>query len=144
MAQSLSVFYTCYTIYIHINCFGAISFNLQYIHIKKSRSRVAHCRSFVLSDLSELLTVAHLIWVKWANERMSKFPALYIRYSRYRYRYRYRYIYINMYMYIYIPNLLYIHSCIRGNLSNKTICVKMMILALVAARTKKYVAFLKL
>ena len=36
---------------------------------------------------------------------------------------------------------MYIHCYIRGNLSNKTICVKMMILALVAARTKKYVAF---
>ena len=46
-----------------------------------------------------------------------------------------------MYMYIYIPNLLYIHCYIRGNLSNKTICVKMMLLALVAARTKKYMAF---
>ena len=29
---------------------------------------VAHSRSFVLSDLSESLTVAHLIWEKWANE----------------------------------------------------------------------------
>ena len=26
-------------------------------------------RSFVLSDLSKSLTVAHLIWAKWANER---------------------------------------------------------------------------
>ena len=34
--------------------------------------RFAHGRSFVLSDLSESLTVAHLIWAKWANERMSK------------------------------------------------------------------------
>ena len=37
--------------------------------------------------------------------------------------------------------VLYIHCYIRENLSNKTICVKMMILALVAVRTKKYVAF---
>ena len=41
----------------------------------------AHGRSFVLSNLSESLTVAHLIWAKWANEwmndeRMSEFPAL--------------------------------------------------------------------
>ena len=33
--------------------------------------RFAHDRSFVLSDLSESLTVAHLIWAKWANEQMS-------------------------------------------------------------------------
>ena len=32
-------------------------------------ARFAHSRSFVLSDLSELLTVAQLIWAKWANER---------------------------------------------------------------------------
>ena len=43
--------------------------------------RFTHGRSFVLSDLSESLTVAHLIWAKWANEwmsneRMSEFPAL--------------------------------------------------------------------
>ena len=31
--------------------------------------RIAHSRSFVLSDLSEVLTVAQLIWAKWANER---------------------------------------------------------------------------
>ena len=31
--------------------------------------RYAHGRSFVLSDLSKSLTVAHLIWAKWANER---------------------------------------------------------------------------
>ena len=46
----------------------------------------AHGCSFVLSDLSESLTVPHLIWAKWANERMSdegmsdelmsEFPAL--------------------------------------------------------------------
>ena len=29
----------------------------------------AHGRSFVLSVLSESLTVAHLIWAKWANEQ---------------------------------------------------------------------------
>ena len=114
----------------------------------------AHGRSFLLSDLSNLLTVAHLSWAIWANrsqlliwfewnermsnERMSEFPALYIRY---RYRYRYRYMYMYMYMYIYIPNLLYIHCYIRGNLSNKKICVKMMILALVAARTFLYVTY---
>ena len=38
--------------------------------------RFTHSRSFVLSDLSESLTVAHLIWAKWVNERMSEFPAL--------------------------------------------------------------------
>ena len=43
--------------------------------------RFAHGRSFVLSDLSESLTVAHLIWAKWVNEQMSneqisEFPAL--------------------------------------------------------------------
>ena len=32
---------------------------------------LAHSRSFVLSNLSELLTVAHLIWAFWANEQMS-------------------------------------------------------------------------
>ena len=33
----------------------------------------AHSRSFVLSDLSELLTVAHLIWAnkQMSDERMS-------------------------------------------------------------------------
>ena len=31
----------------------------------------AHGCSFILSDLSEMLTVAHLIWAKWATERMS-------------------------------------------------------------------------
>ena len=45
--------------------------------------RIAHIRSFVMSDLSDLLTVAHLSWATWANsshslicpegfERMSK------------------------------------------------------------------------
>ena len=38
--------------------------------------RFPHSHSFVLSDLSESLTVAQLIWAIWANERMSKFPAL--------------------------------------------------------------------
>ena len=43
--------------------------------------RFAHSHSFVLSNLSESLTVVHLIWAKWANEQMSewamsKFPAL--------------------------------------------------------------------
>ena len=37
--------------------------------------RIAYSRSFVLSDLSESLTVAHLIWAKWANERIPS-PAL--------------------------------------------------------------------
>ena len=34
--------------------------------------RIAHSRSFVLSNLSESLTVAHLIWAKerWANEQI--------------------------------------------------------------------------
>ena len=32
---------------------------------------LAHGRLFVLSDLSELLTVDHLIWVKGVNEQMS-------------------------------------------------------------------------
>ena len=31
--------------------------------------RITHSRSFVLSDLSEALTVAHLIWAIWANKR---------------------------------------------------------------------------
>ena len=38
--------------------------------------RFAHSRSFVLSDLSESLTVTHLIWAIWANKQMSKFPNL--------------------------------------------------------------------
>ena len=43
--------------------------------------RFAHSCSFVLSDLSESLTVAHMIWAIWANDRMSnkwmsKFPTL--------------------------------------------------------------------
>ena len=32
--------------------------------------RIAHSRSFVLIDLSESLTVAHLIWGVWAKERI--------------------------------------------------------------------------
>ena len=32
--------------------------------------RFAHHHSFVPSDLSELLTVAHLSWAIWANEQM--------------------------------------------------------------------------
>ena len=50
--------------------------------------RFAHSRSFVLSDLSKSLTVANLIWVIWANDRMidewmSKFPTLeLIRYKK--------------------------------------------------------------
>ena len=31
--------------------------------------RIAHGCSFVLSDLSDSLTVTHLIWAKWSNER---------------------------------------------------------------------------
>ena len=38
--------------------------------------RFAHSPTFVLSDLSELLTVAHLIRGIWANERIPN-PALY-------------------------------------------------------------------
>ena len=38
--------------------------------------QIAYGRSFVVSDLSKSLTVPHLIWTKWANERMSEFPAL--------------------------------------------------------------------
>ena len=43
--------------------------------------RFTHDHSFPLSDLSESLTVAHLIWAKWENEQMineqmSEFPAL--------------------------------------------------------------------
>ena len=38
--------------------------------------RFAHSPTFVLSDLSELLTVAHLIRGMWANERIPN-PALY-------------------------------------------------------------------
>ena len=40
--------------------------------------RFADNHSFVLSNLSESLTVAHLIWAKakMSDERMSKFPAL--------------------------------------------------------------------
>ena len=43
--------------------------------------RFAHGHSFVLSDLRESLSVAHLILAKWVNEqmsdeRMSEFPAL--------------------------------------------------------------------
>ena len=43
--------------------------------------RFAHSYSFVLSDLSELLTFAHFVYAIWANERMSdeqmsKFPTL--------------------------------------------------------------------
>ena len=46
----------------------------------------AHSCSFVLSNLSKSLTVAYLIWAKWANEwmsdeQMNEFPAL--RFSRY-------------------------------------------------------------
>ena len=43
--------------------------------------QIAHGRSFVVSDLRDLLTVAHLIWAILANERMSdeqmsEFPTL--------------------------------------------------------------------
>ena len=43
--------------------------------------RLAHSCSFDMSNLSYLLTVAHLIWAIWAierisNEWMSEFPAL--------------------------------------------------------------------
>ena len=43
--------------------------------------QIAHDCSFPLNDLSNLLTVTHLSWAKWAhehmsNERMSEFPAL--------------------------------------------------------------------
>ena len=43
--------------------------------------RFANSRSFVLSNLSESLTFAHLSWAIWANEwmsdkRMSEFPTL--------------------------------------------------------------------
>ena len=34
--------------------------------------RFAHGCSFVLSNLSESLTVAHVIWAKWANKRWAK------------------------------------------------------------------------
>ena len=37
--------------------------------------RFAHIRSFVLSDLSKLLTFSHLSWAIWANEWMSEFPS---------------------------------------------------------------------
>ena len=45
--------------------------------------RFPHSRSFVMSDLSESLPVAHLIWVirvnEWmSDERMSKYPTLFI------------------------------------------------------------------
>ena len=32
----------------------------------------AHSHSFVLSDMSKSLTVAHLIWAIWVNEQMSR------------------------------------------------------------------------
>ena len=35
--------------------------------------RIAHGRSFVLSDLSKSLTVAHLIWAKWAMSKLANF-----------------------------------------------------------------------
>ena len=68
--------------------------------------RITHSRSFVMSDLSDLLTVAHLSWatwaigsqsiiclerseqiahsrsfdlIEWANEQMNEFPAVWIR-----------------------------------------------------------------
>ena len=44
--------------------------------------RFAHSPSLILSNLSESLTVAHLIWAIWANERKSKFPTLNIWYSQ--------------------------------------------------------------
>ena len=44
--------------------------------------RIAYSRSFVLSDLSESLTVAHLIWAKWANERIPS-PALLLNFIKF-------------------------------------------------------------
>ena len=38
--------------------------------------RLTYNHSFVLSNLSKWLTVTHLIWAIWANERMSQFPTL--------------------------------------------------------------------
>ena len=60
--------------------FERITYSLIY---HERPERIAHGRSFVLSNLSESLTVTHLIWAKLANEQMSdaqmsEFPALHI------------------------------------------------------------------
>ena len=52
----------------------------------ESPGRFAHDRSFLLSDLSKLLTVAHLSWVTWAirslrSEGMSK-PLAFLKLSK--------------------------------------------------------------
>ena len=46
--------------------------NEQFAHLVIYHERFAHSHSFVMSDLSESLTVAHLTWGIWANEQMSK------------------------------------------------------------------------
>ena len=42
----------------------------------KKNKWFAQSLSFVLSDLSESLTVAHLIWAIWANEQMSEWAMI--------------------------------------------------------------------
>ena len=48
--------------------FERIAYSLIY---NEQPERITHGCSFVLSNLSESLTVAHLIWAKWMSERMS-------------------------------------------------------------------------
>ena len=63
-----------------------IEFRSESLIFGERPERFASSRSFVLSDLSESLTFAHLSWAIWANEwmsdkrmsnkRMSEFPTL--------------------------------------------------------------------
>ena len=55
--------------------FGHLSWatwaNSRLLFWHKRPERFAHICSFVLSDVSKSLIVAHLIWAMWAHERMS-------------------------------------------------------------------------
>ena len=58
-----------------------MSNSLKFLISSERPEQIAHDCSFPLNDLSNLLTVTHLSWAKWAhehmsNERMSEFPAL--------------------------------------------------------------------
>ena len=48
--------------------------NKQFAHLliyHEQPERITHGRLFVMSDLSDLLTVAHLSWAIWANRSQS-------------------------------------------------------------------------